>query len=302
MLLTAAGGPAGLRPGEGFVPVPGGKVWYRIVGGGTRTPLLVLHGGPGGQGCMLSGLGAMADERPVVFYDQLGSGRSERPTDQSLWRIERFVTELATVRRTLGLERVHLLGHSWGTMLAAEYLLTQRPSGVVSVVFAGPYFSTPRWIADANRLRATLPDYVQRVMARNEQAGTTDSDEYKTASEVFYDRYMYHRSPRPRVADCEGSVSGEPVYHAMWGPSEFYATGNLRNRDLTARLGELSLPVLFLTGRYDEATPETVGEFHRLVPGSELVILENSAHMEMLDEPEPFMAAVRSFLRRAEKR
>jgi proline iminopeptidase len=80
----------------------------------------------------------------------------------------------------------------------------------------------------------------------------------------------------------------------MWGPSEFYSTGNLRDYDRTARLGELRLPVLFLTGRYDEATPETVADFHRLVPGSEFVVLENSAHMSMLDEPEKFMSVVRS--------
>lgn len=289
-----------LEPGEGFVAVRGGKVWYRVVGRGGGTPLLVLHGGPGGRGCLLSGLAALADERPVVFYDQLGSGRSERPADKSLWQIERFVAELATVRNALDLQRVHILGHSWGSALAAEYLLTQRPTGVASVAFVGPLLSTPRWIADADRLRSTLPDYVQRVLTRNEQAGTTDSDEYKTASDVFYDRYLLLRKPEPRIADCEGSIFGEPVYLTMWGPSEFYATGNLRHYDQTARLAELKLPVLFLTGRYDEATPETVADFHRLVPGSDFVVLEKSAHMSMLDEPEQFMSVVRSFLRKAD--
>jgi proline iminopeptidase len=289
------------EPGEGFVTVPGGKVWYRVVGRGDGIPLLILHGGPGSHSCRLSGLAALADERPVVFYDQLGSGRSERPEDKSLWQIERFVAELAAVRSALDLQRVHILGHSWGSTLAAEYLLTRQPAGVESVTFVGPLLSTPRWIADAERLRATLPDYVQRVLARHEQAGTTDSDEYKTASEIFYDRYLLLRKPVPYIADCDGSVFGESVYHAMWGPSEFYSTGNLRDYDRTARLGELRLPVLFLTGRYDEATPETVADFHRLVPGSEFVVLENSAHMSMLDEPEKFMSVVRSFLRKADK-
>jgi proline iminopeptidase len=110
---------------EGTISVPGGRVWYRIVGGGAAgTPLLVLHGGPGAPHDYLENLIALADERPVVFYDQLGCGRSERPDDPSLWRVERFVAELAAVLQTLGLSRVNLLGQSWGTMLAVEYLLS----------------------------------------------------------------------------------------------------------------------------------------------------------------------------------
>ena len=171
LLLVSALGAFQLS--EGFIEVPGGKVWYRVVGEGEQTPLLILHGGPGGRSCSFSGLGALGDERPVVFYDQLGGGRSERPEDDSLWRIERFVTELATVRSALDLDRVHILGHSWGSMLAAEYLLTEQPAGVASVIFSGPLLSTPRWIADTNRLRTTLPDYVQRVLAQHEEAGTT---------------------------------------------------------------------------------------------------------------------------------
>lgn len=119
VLLTAGCQSSGIEPGEGYVDVPGGKVWYRVVGGGDRTPLLLLHGGPGSPSYYLEPLGALADERPVVFYDQLGAGRSDQPTDTTLWRVDRFVEELAAVRAALGLDEVHILGHSWGTMLAS---------------------------------------------------------------------------------------------------------------------------------------------------------------------------------------
>jgi proline iminopeptidase len=99
---------------EGMLDVPGGRVWYRRIGGGPGIPLLALHGGPGGTSCRFEALTPLADERPVIFYDQLGSGRSDRPADTTLWRVERFVDELEAVRRGLGLERLHLLGHSWG--------------------------------------------------------------------------------------------------------------------------------------------------------------------------------------------
>ena len=81
-----------LSPREGFIQVPGGRVWYRIVGSGPRTPLLVLHGGPGASSYYLKPLAALAADRPVIFYDQLGGGRSDRPADSTLWRTERFVS------------------------------------------------------------------------------------------------------------------------------------------------------------------------------------------------------------------
>ncbi len=84
---------------EGYLDVPGGKVWYRAVGDNADgTPLLCLHGGPGFTHYYLEPLEALADRRRVLFYDQLGCGRSDRPGDLSLWHVDRFVTELAQVR------------------------------------------------------------------------------------------------------------------------------------------------------------------------------------------------------------
>src|SRR6266850_4943415 len=118
-----------VSPDEGFIDVPGGRVWYRVVGKGHRTPLLLLHGGPGAPSYYLKPLAALGDERPVVFYDQLGCGRSDRPDDSTLWTIQRFIDELATVRKALNLKEVHILGTSWGTMLATDYML-MKPEGV----------------------------------------------------------------------------------------------------------------------------------------------------------------------------
>ena len=84
----------------------------------------------------------------------------------------------------------------------------------------------------------------------------------------------------------------------MWGPSEFYATGVLKDFDRTPRLGELRLPVLFTAGRYDETTPDQAAWYQSLVPGSKLEIFEQSAHMTMLDESDRYVDVfVRQFLR-----
>lgn len=302
-LLAAAGcaRPA-LTPGDGFVAVPGGRVWYRIYGSGDRTPLVMLHGGPGGRSCGFSLLADLAADRPVVIYDQLGSGRSERPADPTLWTTERFVSELAAVREALGLRRIHLLGHSWGGALATEYLLTRQPAGVESVILSSPLISTPRWIADANRLRGTLPEAVQTELGRCETAATLSEPSCQAAVDVFYERFVRGARTLPAIADCEGVTSNDAIYRQMWGATEFTATGSLRDFDRSERLGELRLPVLFLAGRHDEAAPETLAEFQRRVPGARLAVLEHSAHSTYRTETAEYVRIVREFLAEVERR
>ena len=124
-------------------------------------------------------------------YDQLGSGRSGRPDDPSLWTVARFVEELHVVRQQLGLGQMHLLGHSWGGALAAAYVLEKGTEGIASVILSSPLLSTPMWIEDANYLRSLLPSDVQQTLTEHEAAGTIDSDEYQAASDVFYERHVY---------------------------------------------------------------------------------------------------------------
>ena len=112
---------------EGYLEVDGGRVWYRSVGEGG-TPLLCLHGGPGFTHYYLEPLEALADRRQVIFYDQLGCGRSDRPAGQALWTVERFVPELAQVRAALGLTRLHLFGSSWVACWPCSTSWTAVPS------------------------------------------------------------------------------------------------------------------------------------------------------------------------------
>jgi proline iminopeptidase len=285
-----------LAPGEGFVAVPGGQVWYRISGSGDRTPLVMLHGGPGGRSCAFSVLADLAVDRPVVIYDQLGSGRSERPADPSLWTTERFVDELAALREALGLRRLHLLGHSWGGTLATEYVLTRKPAGVESVILSSPLISTPRWVADANRLRSTLPPPVQADLDKCETLSTLNEPSCQAAIDVFYERFVRGAKTLPPVADCEGVTSNDTIYQQMWGATEFSATGSLRDYDRSDRLAELGMPVLFMAGRNDEAAPATLADFQRRIPGARLAVLEHSAHASYRTETAAYVQIVREFL------
>jgi len=300
-LLTSLGActDTGLSPGEGHVEVEGGKVWYQVIGSGSNTPLLLLHGGPGAPSHYLKPLEGVSEDRPVIFYDQLGAGRSDRPSDTRLWRTDRFVAELAQVRSHLGFDEVHILGHSWGSMLAMEYMLTE-PAGIKSITFASPALNVKRWTDDAKTLLRALPEETQQTITSHEVDGTTDSPEYQEAVMKYYKLYLSRSDPwSPDLMAAFEGFNTE-LYGYMWGPSEFTANGILRDYNRERELAQLDLPVLFTTGRYDEATPETVEHFHSLVPNSEIKIFENSAHMTMLDEPKAYIDAVRDFLNRVD--
>jgi proline iminopeptidase len=285
---------------KGFVKVSDGNVWYRkVTSEGNSTPLLVLHGGPGNPSLPLHRLDKLVDGRTVIYYDQLGAGNSKGPTDPSLWRLDRFVEELGQLREELGLEEVHILGHSWGTTLLASYLLT-NPTGVKSAIFSSPCLSAPLWAEDAKRLLNQLPLDVQEVITSCEAEGTTDSEEYQIAMKEFSKRYICRVEVNPEERAKVSELRNSEVYNTMWGPSEFCVTGNLKEFDCTPRLHEIETPSLFLCGRYDEATPESTSYFSSLVPNSQLHIFEESSHSGYREQPEEYIQVVREFIKKIE--
>ena len=291
---------AAVQVREGHVDVTGGRIWYRVVGSGEAVPLVTVHGGPGATHDYLEPLAAIADNRPVVFYDQLGAGRSDQPDDVSLWTNARFVDELGRLLDGLDLARVHLLGQSWGTIIAAEYAL-ERPDRLASLVLADPCLSIPRYAAGAAALRAALPAEVRAVLDRHEAAGTMDSEEYEAASMEFYRRHVCRLDPWPDVLVQTFAQLNRVVYERMQGPSEFVITGIHEDYDATERLGRLAVPTLFLCGRFDETRPEETAWYQSLVPGSELVVFEHSSHVPHLEEPGRYLQVLRDFMDRAEQ-
>lgn len=295
---TLAGPPAPQL--ERYVDVPGGRVRTLTVNPqAPGIPLLVLHGGPGASHDYLRNLDALATERPVVFYDQLGCGSSSKPDDARLWTVSRAVEELATVRRALGLERVHLLGQSWGGALAGAYMLETGGPGVESLILCAPLLSTSRWINDQKSWLALMPGNLRAAVERAEASGAYDSPAYQEAMDVYYRRHLCRLSPWPESVNVTMERMNADIYTRMWGPSEFTATGLLKDFDLTPGLGRIKAPTLFVCGEFDEARPETMRFFSSMIPDSEVVVLQGASHMHHLERPDLFFEAVSRFLNRA---
>lgn len=291
---------------EGTIPFRGYKVWYRIVGNDSpgKLPLLCLHGGPGVPHDYLEPLELMANTgRRVIFYDQLGCGNSDQPHDPSLWKVDLFVNELHTVRAALELTRVHLLGVSWGGMLAMEYALRQ-PAGVVSLTLGSSPASVQAPIEEVSRLIVELPPDLQETIQKHERAGTTDDPAYQNAMQVFYRRHLCRADPWP---DCLtralAKLAQNPeVFNTMFGPSEFCCTGTLRDWDITSRLSEIQIPALITSGLYDEVTPAVMETVHRSIPGSKWVLFHNSSHLAYIEETDRYIAVLTEFLSEVEQK
>ena len=278
------------------------ETWYRVTGDldAGRIPLVVLHGGPGAAHNYLLQIANLASTgRPVIHYDQLGCGNSTHLPDQGgeFWTVDLFLDELTNLVEALGLERFHLLGQSWGGMLAAEYAVT-RPAGLAALVISNSPASIDLWVAEATRLRHDLPADVRDALDFHEAAGTTQDPAYLAATQAFYDRHVCRVVPNPpEVLATEAQLNEDPtVYHTMNGPNEFYCIGTLRSWSIVDRLSLIAAPTLLISGRYDEATPATVQPFADRVENARWTIFEHSSHMPFVEEPEHYRDVVGAFL------
>ncbi|MEE4206737.1 MAG: proline iminopeptidase-family hydrolase [Erythrobacter sp.] len=293
------------------VSVEGGEVWVRVDGNleAAAEPAIFVHGGPGGTHMTFGNLISLADERAIILYDQLDSGKSDRPGDQANWRVERFVGELEAIRKALGVERWHVVGHSWGAALALEYAAAY-PQHTASAVLGGTYISTPHWITGTNLLIRDLPDEVGATLSACESPAPPPPTRCREATRAFYAAYN-GRADRPEPSEQArayrrrygGKGFNEALYNAMWGPSEFRATGSLVDYNATPLLSRIDGErVLFMVGQYDEARLDTVQDFVALTPGSELAVIPGGSHAFPTERPDVTEAVLRDWLARIDAR
>jgi L-proline amide hydrolase len=279
------------------------QTWYRVTGplGDGPEPLVVLHGGPGAGHDYTLRIARIAEQgRPVVHYDQLGIGLSTHLPDRrtDFWTVQLFLDELDNLLAALGIDGgYHLLGQSWGGMLAAEHAV-RRPAGLRSLVIANSPASMELWLAAAAGLRAGLPPEVQKTLLAHEAAGTTDSPEYQAAEKVYNDRHVCRIVPNPPEVEATWAklAADSTVYHTMNGPNEFHVVGTLKDWTVIERLDRITAPTLLVSGRYDEATEATVQPYADRIPDVRWTIFENSSHMPHVEEEASYLRLVGAFL------
>jgi L-proline amide hydrolase len=294
---------------EGYLQHGGHRTWYRVVGdidAAQRAPVIICHGGPGATHDYVAPIAEQLHRsgRASVLYDQLGNGRSDHlpDADPTFWTVELFERELAALAAHLGIERrYHVVGQSWGGMLALLHAL-ERPPGLLSVVAADSPASIPGFVAGCNELLDAMEPHVRDTIRAGERSGETATPEFQAAVMEFYTRHVCRLETWPdEVVRSFAAMETDPtVYGTMNGPTEFTVVGTIRDFDITDRLHEIEVPVLLVSGEHDEVRPHVVAAMQERLRFGEWVLFEDSSHMPHIEEPERFREVVQGFLERSE--
>jgi proline iminopeptidase len=301
LLAPVARGAEGLRDGERRLPLGGVAQWVRVAGARhLTTPLVVVHGGPGGNHWVFERTVGRELERfaTVVYWEQRGSGRSDAPADPGAYSVEILVRDLEALRAALGAPRISLLGYSFGGTIAAEYALA-FPDRVERLVLQAPAHFDAEWMGLVQLhgfLAVARGELRERVAALLSETG----------------RPAFERSQRAwDAADAETvdrllfeDPSAARRNREMWRESGLTNTGALAKAvfarppsPLLPRAASIRAPTLVLVGRHDRNVGvDACRDLADVVPHGWLRVFERSAHFPDLEEPAAWTRAVREFL------
>ena len=282
----------GINCEESYFRTSHGKVYFLKYEGrdSSGVPLIMIHGGPGFTHHYLEPLFGLANERPVIFYDQLGCGKSDRPQDLSFCSVDYFVSELRALVEHLGYTKVSLLGHSWGSTVASEYAI--QYSDVSHLILASPYMSSPLWNRDSKSYIAKLP----KDMQANLKTRDTSSEAYLRAHTEYYDRHVYGTAREDRSIALSTEEASNEIYHTLWGKDEICIDGILKDYDCRDRISEISAKTLFTCGEYDTGGPKSCKEMSRQILDSRLKVFPDCAHFPHLECKLDYVTCIRNFL------
>lgn len=285
---------------ERRIPVKGGSLYARVNGDlrGKKPPILMVHGGPGGALWQFFPALPLASDRAVILYDQLDSGRSDAPGVQANWTVERYVSEIEAVRRAFGLERFHLLGHSWGGILATRYAAL-APKGLESLILQGTPLSDARLAASVKSLYAALPDGAGAVIDAAERAGNFDDPAFAKAMGVFMRRHLARTGTRAVAMPYMEPTPpdrGDALAMAMTGGKLAGFDGVLKGFDDEPLLARIEVPTLLLYGAFDILTPDAIRAMAAKLKRASVREIADSGHMAQFDQPGRWRAAVSDFV------
>ncbi|WP_158094112.1 alpha/beta fold hydrolase [Erythrobacter tepidarius] len=270
--------------------------WFRIAGEPSATPIIFLHGGPGqGSQTFQASVGPAIEQfATVVYYDQRGSGRSQRPSDPDLYSIPILLLDIDVLRNHLGADRVILLGHSFGSILALEYAAT-HPDRVAGLILTGAVPDMPATMkALCDRLRREDPPAHARTVAAAGGEGCQPFAAYDDARrKEWIEEAMF---PDPATArqveewdNAQGLGNTGEMGNALFGKGLLEYRFNRPDR--------LTMPVLFIDGALDHQTTEDPQrQLAAQVANGAFLSYPRAGHFPFVDEPARFARDVRLFM------
>lgn len=285
---------------EGKMPFEGFQTYYRIVHPhGKKIPLLLLHGGPGSTHNYFEVLDDLAemDDRPLIMYDQIGCGESMVTGHPELFNAKTWMAELIQLRKHLQLDNLHILGQSWGGMLAIWYALEKNPTGIKSYILSSTLSSARLWKQEQHRRITYLPEDMQLAINVAEESGDYTSPEYLRALDEFMHRHCLSEIPE-NSPEClrRPRATGAEAYLVGWGPNEFTPTGTLSGYEFTKDLCQINEPCLITSGQRDLCSPYIAKTMYDNLPNAKWELFPYSGHMPFVEETEQYMKVLIQWL------
>ncbi len=285
---------------EGNIPFKGFQTWYRLLNPeGRNTPLILLHGGPGSTHHYFRGLDSLAVEtdRPVIMYDQIGCGESMVTGHPELFSLEIWMEELISLREQLDIKEAHILGQSWGGMLALWYALEGKGQGVKSYILSSTLSSASLWASEQHQRITRMATKDQMAILNATKSGDYSGAEYLAA----LDRFMgdYAGDPVSEISPDflkRQRNLGTEAYQTAWGPNEFTPMGNLKGFEVTDRLSEISQPCLVMSGQQDLSSPFIAKTMADALPDAEWELFRTSRHMPFIEEADHYRTVLGKWL------
>ncbi len=280
------------------------SVWTKKIGDG-KIKVLLLHGGPGFSHDYFECFEDFLPKEGIEFYyyDQLGCGYSDKPADTSLWNISRYVEEVEQVRKGLKLDNFYLLGQSWGSMLAMEYL-DKYQSHVKAAVLSNMTASSKSYVAYTAKLK-------EQILSPQDIATYDSLDKLKAYDKPEFQNLLMNKLYTRVVCRLPIEQWPEPlmrafkkannaIYIQMQGVDEFHVTGNIKDWDMWDRLPNIKVPTLVLGGMYDEMSPDDMKKEGKLIPNSRTYLCPNGSHLGMYDDQQNYFTSLVGFLKDVE--
>ena len=290
LMLLSASVPAQQTPtSTGVVPTPEVDLGYETYGAGSSaTPLLVANGGPGlSHIYMLQNdvWPRLSHNRQIVFYDQRGTGKSQRVTPDAPFGMDAQVADMEAIRTKFGFQKFDLVGDSYGGLLAMAYAAA-HPEHIEKLILSDS--AAPAWKDIVHILPDVFPDVMEQIAASQKNSSpSTDPDQ---GIRNHFRMLFYSEANRDAYLAGAKDLGATPKV----GVAVQKAT---RTLDLTPELPKFKFPTLVITGRYDmNVAPLTAWNIYKAIPGAKFVVFEMSGHLPSYEEPDKYVKVVDAFL------
>ena len=285
-----------------YVTVNGAKLWVVTVGKGD--PLILIAGGPGGAHLGLRRFDTLANHHMLIYFDAFGRGKSDTAKDVKQYTLERDVEDIEGLRMAFKLDKINVLGHSYGGVVAQGYAI-KYPQNVKHLVLANTFHSYLMWQENDDNsnheIKTNYPEVWDTLMKVREQGAISSDSIHQTIYGRVPYGFLYSYNPENFLARGRRPYPNpfnSKVYYQMVGKDGDFIVGNdIGNFDFRKDLKNLKMPILIIAGRYDRvAVPWMQVKYKEYCPQARFVLFEKSGHNPQVEEPAKEFALIREFL------